>query len=219
MWSLTFHKGVSCAMSVTPFRADLCKGWGNDPTKLSLALFTVHLHQLTIDLFNPVPLNLLGLGKGSQMTTRKTTRLVRLLSIRFLFYKCVKKSVSGWEEGVKNGKWKVWACGKKCHKQKRETPYFTVISAASWAAPPIPKWWEAIHVLPNPSWQDWPIKTCLGSNQGPSISRLFVDSELSPDTSVLQVKSVHLRQNKRASSNQCPGCWLSMLKPRYNSTI
>ena len=182
------QKRVSCARSVTPFRAVLCKGSSNDPTKLSLALFTVHLHQLTIDLFNPVPLNLLGLAKGSQMTTRKTTRRVRLLSI-WSFYKLVNKSVSGYEEEVKYVKWKVWPCGNKCHRpKKRETPHFTVISAVSWAAPPPPQV-RSNPCVTQPSRQDWPIKTCLGPNQGPC--RLVVDSELSPDASVLQVKRVH----------------------------
>ena len=186
MWSLTFHKRVSCPRSVTPFRTDLCKGSSNDPTKPSLALFTVHLHQLTINLFNPVPLNLLGLAKGSQMTTRKTTRWVSLLSNQHVIslWISLNKSVSGCEAEVKYVMWKVWPCGNKCQRPKRERHHISQWSPllVEQLPPPLPPQVRSNPCVTQPSRRDWPIKTCFGPNQG--LCRLVVDSELSPDASV-----------------------------------
>ena len=70
-------------------------------------------------------------------------------------------------------------------ERERETPHFTVISAASRAAKP-PPMREAIHVTQiQSSQQDWPIKTCRSRAQTKALVGLVIASELSPDLCVL----------------------------------
>ena len=157
------------------------------PTKLSLALFTVHL-------FNPVdPLNVSGLAKGSQKITLKTTRLVSK-SACMIFWQKSDKSVSGWEAEVKYEKWKEWPCGKKCFRQKRDRHHISQWSPLQVQQPPPspnPQS-EKQSMLPNQVIRTGRSK--LVSNQGPCRLVIFA-SELSPDVFTLQVKNGHLRQN------------------------
>ena len=87
------------------FRADLCKGSSNEVTKLSLALSTLHLHQFTsVHLFNPGPFNIPGLGKGSRMITRKTTRLLVSLITRWVSDKNLWQICFRWRRDRSEGK-------------------------------------------------------------------------------------------------------------------
>jgi len=139
------------------------------PTKLSLALFTVHL-------FNPVdPLNVSGLAKGSQKITLKTTRLVerQKSSMKSERNDHVAKSASG--------------------KREIDTTFHSDLRCRSSSPPPSPNpQSEKQSMLPNQVIRTGRSK--LVSNQGPCRLVIFA-SELSPDVFTLQVKNGHLRQN------------------------